>query len=133
MTNTENTTQPHYYGNLVRKQLFFAALVIMIASLVDQELQNLYLLFGLFGVVGFTVLAGLTSRSNHKIFIIEVFVSAIMFLIFEYFAIVAFGQYQSFSNGSYFFRQLIAVIFLVILYYSTKTTRYHEACPPKEE
>lgn len=132
MTNELTTTQPHYYGNLVRKQLFFAAFVIMIAALVDSELRSLYLLFGLFGVVAFTVLAGLTSKTNRKVLKIEIFVSAIMFLIFEYFAIDAFGKYQSFSNGSYFFRQLISVIFLVILYYSTKTTRYHETCPEKE-
>lgn len=126
MTTTEKTNQPHYYGNLVRKQLFFAAFVLMIAALVDRELQSLYLLFGLFGVVAFTVLAGLTSKDNRAVLVIEVLVSAVMFLIFEYFAMVAYGQYESFSDGSFFFRQLLAVIFLVTLYYSTKTTRYHE-------
>lgn len=124
---------PHYYGDLIRKQLFFAAFIIMIAALVDHELQSLYLLFGLFGVVAFTVLAGLTSRNNRAILAIEVLVSAIMFLIFEYYAIVAYSKYHDFSEGAFFFRQLIAVIFLIILYYSTKTTRYHEANPQVEK
>lgn len=128
MTTTEKTTQPHYYGDLIRKQLFLAAFVIMAAALYDTELQSLYLFVGLFGVVAFTVLAGLTSRNNRAILVIEVLVSAVMFLIFEYFAIAEFTRYQSLSDSAFFFRELIAIIFLTTLYYSTKTTRYHETC-----
>lgn len=116
---------PHYYGDLVRKHLFFAAIVIMIAALLDSELRNFYLFIGLFGVVGFTILAGLTSRSSRSIMLTDVLVSAFMFLIFEYYAIAAFVQYENFSHPAFFLRQTIAVIYLIILYYSTKTTRYY--------
>lgn len=117
---------PHYYGELVRKQLFFAAFVIMISALIDSELRNFYLIVGLFGVVGFTVLAGLTSPQKRGVMFTDVLVSAFMFLIFEYFAINAFVQYQNFSDPIFFFRQLIAVVYLVTLYYSTKTLRYYD-------
>ncbi|HBH71622.1 MAG: hypothetical protein UU88_C0009G0025 [Parcubacteria group bacterium GW2011_GWC1_42_11] len=120
------TKHPHYYGNLIRKQLFFAAFVIMIAALIDSELRNFYLFIGLFGVVGFTILAGLTSPQKRGIMFTDVLVSSFMFLIFEYFAISAFIRYEDFSDPVFFFRQLIAVIYLVILYYSTKTLRYYD-------
>jgi len=120
------TKHPHYYGNLIRKQLFFAAFVIMIAALIDSELRNFYFFVGLFGVVGFTVLAGLTSPQKRTIMFTDVLVSAFMFLIFEYFAISAFVRYENFSDPVFFFRQLIAVIYLVTLYYGTKTLRYYD-------
>ncbi|MBI3634075.1 MAG: hypothetical protein HY228_00465 [Candidatus Yonathbacteria bacterium] len=116
---------PHYYGDLVRKQFLFAGFIIIIAALIDSELQNFYLFVGLFGVVGLTVLAGLTSRGNRAVMFTDVLVSACMFLIFEYFSISAFVRYQNFSDPVFFLRQMIAVIFLITLYYSTKTMRYH--------
>lgn len=120
------TLHPRYYGTLVRKQLFFAALVILLAALIDNELRNFYLVVGLFGVVCLTILAGLTSPHKRGIMFTDMFVSAIMFLIFEYFAINAFVRYGNFSDPIFFFRQLIAVIYLVTLYYSTKTLRYYD-------
>ncbi|MBI5078238.1 MAG: hypothetical protein HZB11_02665 [Candidatus Yonathbacteria bacterium] len=126
MEQTPKTRHPHYYGDLIRKHLFFAAFVIMIAALLDEELRNFYLFVGLFGVVGFTILAGLTSPQKRSVMFIDVLVSAFMFLVFEYFAINAFVQYQNFSEPVFFLRQTIAVIYLVILYYSTKTMRYYE-------
>ena len=125
-SSSSKIVHPHYYGDLIRKHLFFATFVIMIAALLDAELRNFYLFVGLFGVVGFTVLAGLTSRSNRSIMLTDIIVSAVMFLIFEYFAISAFAQYENFGHPSFFLRQLIAVVYLVTLYYSTKTIRYYK-------
>lgn len=124
--SSSSTKHPHYYGNLIRKQLFFTAFVIMIAALIDSELRNFYFFIGLFGVVGFTILAGLTSPQKRGVMFTDVLVSSFMFLIFEYFAISAFIRYEDFSDPVFFFRQLIAVIYLIILYYSTKTLRYYD-------
>jgi len=120
------TSHPHYYGTLVRKQLVFAAFIILLAVLIDSELRNFYLVVGLFGVVGLTILAGLTSHQKRGIMFTDMFISAIMFLIFEYFAVNAFVKYGTFSDPIFFFRQLIAVIYLITLYYSTKTLRYYD-------
>lgn len=125
-TTQPTIKHPHYYGGLVRKHLFLAGFTIMIAALIDSELRNFYLFVGLFGVVGITVLAGLTSPQKRTVMAIDVLVSAIMFLIFEYFAIAAYARYENFSDSVFFFRQLIAVIYLITLYYSTKTMRYYE-------
>ena len=124
-TLSPSKRRPHYYGELVRKHLFFAGFVIMIAALIDSELRNFYLFVGLFGVVGLTVLAGLTSPQKRIVMFLDVLVSAFMFLIFEYFAINAYVQYESFTYNVFFFRQLIAVVYLITLYYSTKTMRYY--------
>lgn len=122
---TTVVNHPHYYGNLIRKYLFLAGFIIMIAALIDSELRSFYLIVGLFGVVSITVLAGLTSPQKRGIMFIDVLVSAIMFLIFEYFAIAAYVRSENFLNEIFFFRQLLAVVFLIALYYSTKTMRYH--------
>ncbi len=116
---------PHYYGDFIRRHLLFAGFVIMIAALIDSELRSFYLFVGLFGVVGITVLAGLTSPQRRAVMFVDVLVSAIMFLIFEYFSISAYARYENFTDRVFFFRQLIAVIYLIALYYSTKTLRYY--------
>ncbi len=113
----------HYYGDIVRKHLFFAGLVLLFAALVDKEFQSFYLFAGIFGVLIFTVLAGLTSPLKRWVMVADVFVAAIMFMIFEYFAIDAFYKYENFSDTIFLIRQFLAVIFLITLYFSTKTVR----------
>lgn len=118
--------QPHYYGDVTRRYMFLAGFVIMAAALLDSELRNLYILLGVFGVAVFTILAGLTSPQKRAVLFIDVMISAIMFPLFEYLAIVAYVQYENFYEPAFFLRQLLAVIFLITLYYSTKTTRFYE-------
>jgi len=116
---------PHYYGSLIRKHLFFAGLLILIAVFLDSELRSAYLSYGLVTVIGLIIIAGLTSRSNRSIVFVDAIVSALMFLVFEYFAIDTFVQYENFANGIFLLRQFIAIVFLITMYYSIKTLRYH--------
>ncbi len=113
----------HYYGDIVRKHLFFAGLVLLLAALIDEEFRSFYLFAGIFGVLVFTILAGLTSPVRRLVMIADVFVAAIMFMVFEYFAIDAFSRYENFSDSIFLLRQFLAVIFLITLYFSTKTLR----------
>lgn len=123
---------PHYYGTLIRKHLFFAALLILVAVFLDNELRSAYLSYGLIAVIGLIIIAGLTSRSNRSIVFIDAMVSALMFLVFEYFAIDTFIQYENFSNGIFLLRQFIAIVFLITMYYSIKTLRYHVTAVDKK-
>jgi len=129
-TTSAPTYHPHYYGNLIREHLFVAGFVIMVVALLDVELRSFYVIIGLFGVVVFTILAGLTSPSNRAVMFSDMMVSACMFLFFEYFSINRFIRYENFSDNVFLLRQLLAVIFLIVLYYSTKTMRYRadESC-----
>lgn len=123
---TQDSPEPkfsHYYGDIVRKHLFFAGLVLLFAALVDKELQTFYFYTGIFGVLVFTILAGLTSPLKRRVMVADVFVAAVMFMMFEYFAIDAFSQYQNFSDTVFLIRQFLAVVFLITLYFSTKTVR----------
>lgn len=123
---TQDSPEPkfsHYYGDIVRKHLFFAGLVLLLAALIDKELLSFYLYTGVFGVLIFTVLAGLTSPLKRWVMVADVFVAGIMFMVFEYFAINAFSQDQNFSDTVFLIRQFLAVIFLITLYFSTKTVR----------
>lgn len=123
---------PHYYGTLIRKHFFFAGLLILIAVFLDNELRSAYLSYGLLAIIVLIILAGLTSRSNRSIVFIDVIISALMFLVFEYFAIKTFVQYENFSNGIFLLRQFIAIVFLITMYYSTKTLRYHVTTADKK-
>lgn len=114
---------PHYYGDIVRKYLLFAGAMLLIAVLVDKELLSFYLFIGIFGVLIFTVLAALMSPKVTSAIFTNAVISALMFLIFEYFAINAYLKSQTFLDSIFILRQVIAVAFLVALYFSTKTLR----------
>lgn len=114
---------PHYYGDIIRKYLLFAGAMLLIAVLVDKELLSFYLFIGIFGVLVFTVLAALISPKVTSAIFTNAVISALMFLIFEYFAINAYLKSQTFLDSIFILRQVIAIAFLVALYFSTKTLR----------
>ena len=120
-----NTT--HYYGDIVRRLLLAAGIILLFAILVDREYLSFYLLVGVFGALAFTILAGLTSPLNRFVISANVVISAVMFLIFEYFAIDAYLKTMDFFDSTFFLRQLLAVVFIAITYYSTKTLRWMRA------
>lgn len=114
---------PHYYGDIIRKYLLFAGAMFLIAVLIDKELLSFYLFIGIFGVLAFTVLAALISPKVTSAIFTNAIISALMFLMFEYFAIGAYLKSQTFLDSIFILRQAIAVAFLVVLYFSTKTLR----------
>lgn len=121
-SNTEQKPVPHYYGDTIRKYLLIAGLLLLLAVIFDKELFKFYLIMGGVGVLVFTVLAGLTSPRTKPVIINIAAISAAMFLVFEYFTISGYLQSGIF-NVPFLIREALAIIFLVILYYSTKTIR----------
>ena len=124
----ETTTQtrhpiPHYYGDIIRKHLLLAGGIVLLAAIYDRELLNFYLVVGVFGVLTFTVLAGLISPRVRLVVGYVAILSAVMFLLFEYFAINAYLQVEDIFRLVFVLREALAVIFLSILYFSTKTVR----------
>ena len=124
MNNQQTVSRfPHYYGDIVRRHLVFAGIVVLLAALLDIELRSFYLVIGVFGALTFIVLAGLTSPVRRHVVVTDAFVSAIMFIFFEYFALDAFNHYNSFVNIVFLLRQVLSITFLTTLYFSTKTIR----------
>jgi hypothetical protein len=119
----EENPIPHYYGDKVRQLLLAAGCLILLAVIFDRELQNFYIVLGVVGVLIFTILAGLTSPQNRKVLVNTAALSAAMFLLFEYFAISNFISTQVVTSPAFLLREALAVIFLTILYFSTKTLR----------
>ena len=119
----EENVVPHYYGDAVRKYLLIAVFVLLYAALEDHELLNFYLSVGVIGTLLFVILAGLTSPLKRQYVIYDVVVSSIMFLIFEYLALHYFTIHHDFFDLVFFLRQLLAILFIAILYFSIKTLR----------
>ena len=113
----------HYHGDVVRRLFIAAGIAILIAALVDEVIRPFYLFVAAFGVLGFVILAGLTSPAMRTTMTINMLAAAAMFLVFEYLAIDAYIISRSFIEPIFLLRQFIAVMFLLAVYFSTKTLR----------
>ncbi len=119
-----NDSKPeHYYGDVVRAIFLAAGIVFLITMVRDREFLSFYLVVGVLSVLALTILAGLTNPRSKKIIKIDAAVSVIMFLLFEYLAIAGYSDAPGFTDSVFFLRQALAVLFLIALYFSTKTLR----------
>lgn len=119
--HTESGT-PHYYGGIVRMLFIAAGLVLLVAATTGATLP----LSGNAAIVSaivLVVLAGVTNPSQLWIHwvngIIAIFETAL-------FGVSAYNHYHAsniVSDPSFFFVEVLAVLFLVSLYYATKTIR----------
>jgi len=70
-----------------------------------------------------TVLAGLTNSRTKGVIMADVVTSIIFFLLFEYLAVSAYVQMRHIIEEVFLLRQLLAPLFLIAVYFSTKTYR----------
>ena len=119
--HTEQGT-PHYYGGIVRMLFITAALVLLVASSVGATLP----LSGGAAIIHamvLVVLAGVTNPSQRGIHWVN---SAAAFFgagIFGMSAIAHYRTTRALSDPSFFFVEALAILFLISLYYATKTIR----------
>lgn len=123
--NAENSTQnPHYYGGNVRNLFLGGAAVLMFTALIDKEFSEFYLTLGVFILLALVVLAGLTNPKTLRSIIADTVCSAVLFVFFEYSALIGNSMSTSSKLDPIFFlRQILAGIFLVALYFSIRTWR----------
>jgi hypothetical protein len=109
----------HYYGDLVRK-LFIVAAVFMVVTLPIFYFTDIHepLAFSLGAIVILGVAAGLTSPGILLSVAINLCISIVGFFFFEYYAVRA-----SLYSPFFFTNQILALLFLIALYYSIKTLR----------
>jgi len=112
----------HYYGDTVRVFFVFGALV-MIASLpfVAQHIAIPFLV-SIVGILIVGVAAGITSPVLRWSSVINVFISFYAALEFEWYAVHWYMMHGAY-NLFFFVNQLLAVNFLLALYFSVKTFR----------
>ncbi len=125
---------PHYYGNTIRLLFLGSALILLLSAMVDKELFAFYLFIGIFVVLGIVILAGLTSPNTRFSIISDTGISAVLFIFFEYSALMTSPAVNGGAFDAVFLlRQLLALIFLLALYFSVKTWRGMSIEKPKDD
>jgi len=116
-------TPKHYYGDIVRRLIFSAGILVMLLAIFDEDLLSFYLLFGVVAVLVIVFLAGFTSPRQKWAILVDLLVSSVGFLMFEYFAISRYLSVDTIFDTVFFLRQLTAFVFITAVYFSAKTIR----------
>lgn len=117
-----NDKKAHYYGDIVRK-LFLAAAIFMIVLLpfMNQYLEApIYI--SILAAVGVGVFAGITNPKQTWVAFLNFLIALMGSIIFEYQAVVGYSTY-SIYHRTFWGNQLLALDFLIALYFCTKTVR----------
>ena len=113
----------HYYGDIVR-ELFFTIGILMLVALplfYNQIRMSAYT--AVFSILIINVLAGFTTVNQRVSILFDLIVSLIGLFMFEMIAVFQFNAYNNFFDPYFLFNQILALIFFIALYYSTKTLR----------
>lgn len=115
----------HYHGDIVRVVFLIAAFIILFTLPTFQSLLNIPILTSIIVILILGVAAGLTNPLKKWSATINVVISVVGFLIFEYSAVLLYqGQIDSTKNVAFFLTNLIlGLLFLISLYFSVKTLR----------
>ncbi|MEO8065835.1 MAG: hypothetical protein ABI643_03220 [Candidatus Doudnabacteria bacterium] len=110
----------HYYGDSIRKLFIFAALIIVVGLPFVYGYLGLPITLSLVAALALVIFAALTSPNHKWVIEINAIVSAVALLIFEAYAIRFYNLQQPFLFVT---NEILALLFLVALYYSVKTWR----------
>lgn len=118
----EEKLATHYYGDIVRVLFMLAAVLVILGTpLISSFLPvNLFLLVVF--VLTLALIAGLTNPAQKWTIALDVGISLLGVAVFEFFAVDAFVN-AGLIDPAFTITQLLAVIFLFTLYYSTKSLR----------
>lgn len=120
---SHNTPPEHYYGDIVRKLFLLAGILLLVAIPLDTELYASYLTLGIVAALTLILLAGFTSPRNRKTTVGDMVVAALGFVIFEYFAVNHYVVHQNFFEMVFMLRQALALVFIIAVYFCSKTFR----------
>lgn len=110
----------HYYGDIVRQLLLFAAAVLLVgAPFYGSDLPS-ELPFDVLGALVLACLAAFTSPVTRSILWADTIVAGVGMVLFELWAL---SSYQTTSLLVVSLRQAIALLFLFALYFGGKTLR----------
>jgi hypothetical protein len=112
----------HYYGDVVRRLFLVGAFIMALSLPFFWEDISLPLYITIFAVIVVDIAAGVTTPAKFWSSVLNLLVSILAVISFEYYAV---RSYTNIREEAYFFltNQVLAIIFLLALYYSVKTVR----------
>jgi hypothetical protein len=111
----------HYYGDVVRA-LFLAACVVMLVGLpAFLGYTRVPTLVSVLAVLLLGCAAGLTNPNQFRTAVLNAVLSVVGFVVFEAFAVIAYGSTESFLFLAA--NVCLGFIFIAAVYYSVKTVR----------
>lgn len=111
----------HYYGDIVRRLFLLGAAIMLLGFPFFNKEIDQSPMYSLMGMILLVMAAGITNPRQRWIVFLDTVFSAIAVFNFEYYAIKFWVPPA--PRAIFITDQLLAVIFLVALYYSVKTLR----------
>ena len=119
--SSSETKFSHYYGDYLRRLFFVGAIAsIVVLPFYPNLVPSLNVLFVIAMSLVVVIFAGITNPISRNIVLVEIIISSLFFVIFQYYTVSGY-QFDSFLLS--FIRQVLALIFIVSLYYGVKTYR----------
>jgi hypothetical protein len=115
-------SQLHYYGDIVRVLFILSATLLLLAITTGANLP-LSSVGTIIAAIILVITGGITNPEQHMIHWINEGIAILGVLIFGISAINNYRAGASLNNPSYIYTELIALISLLALYYTTKTVR----------
>lgn len=121
----QNEPLTHYYGDIVRGCFIATGCILLATILIDRRFLEFYLVLGTLGVLVMVILAGLTSPRTFWVLVSEAIIAGFGFITFEYLAVAAYVHAERLTDPVFVLRQMLSILFLITLYYSVKSIRWH--------
>lgn len=110
---------PHYHGDAVRRLFIFIGVILLIGLPFFRDLQPFPVILAILIITALSLFAGLTNPRQKWVAILDTSISSLGFIISEYLAVNYFNSELIFALTN----QVVALLFFIALYYSTKTLR----------
>lgn len=123
--NLSTTPPAHYYGDIVRKLFLGASITMICTGPFFTDLIGTSFIIPIVAVMIMAFLAGLQSPNKNWVTRVNTIVAAVGCGLFQYKAISYYIASTPYTISWLFFtvNQLLAVLFFIALYYSSKTMR----------
>jgi hypothetical protein len=110
----------HYYGDQIRVLFVIAGILMLLGLPLFQDKIPFSVWFSVGAIIVLIFLAGLTNPKQVWVSFLNTAASLIGFAVFEYYALT---NSISLFEGFFLVNQLLAIIFLIAFYLSSKTLR----------
>lgn len=112
----------HYHGDTVRTLFVVSAVILLVAETTGASLP--LTMTGIVALaVALVVAAGITNPAQAWIHFLNAIVSIYGAVTFGMYAIEQYHRSHNFTDTTYLFAETLALLFLVAVYFTTKTVR----------